>query len=536
MIRVAIDGPAGVGKSSTSKALAKYYGFAYLDTGAMYRACAWWCMHKGIDLDAETIDEQLVTETVGEFFTDGHFDISVDPDDPKVYADDEDISEAIRSSEVSSHVSKVSNIIPVRHVLIAAQRAYIAREASVDSFSEGAGIVAEGRDITTVVAPDAEVRILLTAREEVRQARRSGQAVSGVGGENVAARDKADSKVTNFTSAAEGVLTVDNSDLNFGETLDVLVRIVDDAIEEQEYRQYVSNLEGYELDEGDEELIDGTAFSGGESKNGPKPVGVLAVVGRPNVGKSTILSVVTSAKPKIGNYHFTTLTPNLGIVRRHGKDIVLADIPGLIEGAADGAGLGHDFLRHVERTRLLLHVLDIAGSEGRDPVEDFDQINHELANYGELAERPQIVVCNKSDLPDSEENVARLKAHLAELGLDYPVFVVSAATHQGFDALLDKTGDMLEALPPIVHFEEEVSYDDSVKPGTFEVVRDGAVFEVVGSSMQRLIDSVNFDDEESMSWFHRTLRKWGVIDALRKAGAQEGDTVRIIDMEFDFVE
>lgn len=267
-----------------------------------------------------------------------------------------------------------------------------------------------------------------------------------------------------------------------------------------------------------------------------KTIADVGLVGYPNVGKSTILSVVTSAKPKIGNYHFTTLTPNLGIVRRHGKDIVLADIPGLIEGAADGAGLGHDFLRHVERTRLLLHVLDIAGSEGRDPVEDFDQINHELANYGELAERPQIVVCNKSDLPDSEENVARLKAHLAELGLDYPVFVVSAPTHQGFDALLDKTGDMLEALPPIVHFEEEVSYDDSVKPGTFEVVRDGAVFEVVGSSMQRLIDSVNFDDEESMSWFHRTLRKWGVIDALRKAGAQEGDTVRIIDMEFDFVE
>lgn len=267
-----------------------------------------------------------------------------------------------------------------------------------------------------------------------------------------------------------------------------------------------------------------------------KTIADVGLVGYPNVGKSTILSVVTSAKPKIGNYHFTTLTPNLGIVRRHGKDIVLADIPGLIEGAADGAGLGHDFLRHVERTRLLLHVLDIAGSEGRDPVEDFDQINHELANYGELAERPQIVVCNKSDLPDSEENVARLKAHLTELGLDYPVFVVSAATHQGFDALLDKTGDMLEALPPIVHFEEEVSYDDSVKPGTFEVVRDGAVFEVVGSSMQRLIDSVNFDDEESMSWFHRTLRKWGVIDALRQAGAKEGDTVRIIDMEFDFVE
>ena len=263
----------------------------------------------------------------------------------------------------------------------------------------------------------------------------------------------------------------------------------------------------------------------------------VGLVGFPNVGKSTLLSVTSNAHPKIANYHFTTLYPNLGVIYvDEGVSFVMADIPGIIEGAAEGAGLGHDFLRHVERTRLLLHVLDIAGSEGRDPVEDFDQINHELANYGELAERPQIVVCNKSDLPDSEENVVRLKAHLAELGLDYPVFVVSAATHQGFDALLDKTGDMLEALPPIVHFEEEVSYDDSVKPGTFEIVRDGAVFEVVGSSMQRLIDSVNFDDEESMSWFHRTLRKWGVIDALRKAGAQEGDTVRIIDMEFDFVE
>ncbi len=267
-----------------------------------------------------------------------------------------------------------------------------------------------------------------------------------------------------------------------------------------------------------------------------KTIADVGLVGYPNVGKSTILSVVTAAKPKIGNYHFTTLTPNLGIVRRYGKDIVLADIPGLIEGAAEGAGLGHDFLRHVERTRLLLHVLDIAGSEGRDPVEDFDQINHELANYGELAERPQIVVCNKADLPDAEENVARLKAHLAELGLDYPVFVVSAATHQGFDPLLDAAASILEELPPIVHYVEEVTFEDTIKPGTFEVVRDGAVYEVTGSSMDRLIDSVNFDDEESISWFHRTLRRWGVIDALRKAGAKEGDTVRIIDMEFDFVE
>ena len=265
-----------------------------------------------------------------------------------------------------------------------------------------------------------------------------------------------------------------------------------------------------------------------------KSIADVGLVGYPNVGKSTILSVTTAAKPKIGNYHFTTLTPNLGIVRRFGKDIVLADIPGLIEGAAEGAGLGHDFLRHVERTRLLLHVVDISGSEDRDPIEDFDQINRELAGYGELAQRPQIVVCNKTDLPDAEENLQRMKEHVAPLG--YPVFAVSAATHQGFEPLLDETARLLETLPPIVHFEEEVELEETIKPGAFEVTKDGAVYEVTGTSMERLLDSVNFDDEESMNLFHRTLRRWGVIDALREAGAKEGDTVRIIDMEFDFVE
>ena len=265
-----------------------------------------------------------------------------------------------------------------------------------------------------------------------------------------------------------------------------------------------------------------------------KTIADVGLVGYPNVGKSTILSVVTAAKPKIGNYHFTTLTPNLGIVRRYGKDMVLADIPGLIEGASEGAGLGHAFLRHVERTRLLMHVLDVSGSEGRDPIEDFDQINHELANYGELADRPQIVVCNKTDLPGANENIERLKAHVAPLG--YPVFAVSAATHQGFDPLLDTALNMLDELPPIVHFEEEVELDEAIKPGTFEIVKDEEVYEVVGSAMDRLLESVNFDDEESLNWFHRTLRRWGVIDALREAGAAEGDTVRIIDMEFDFVE
>ena len=265
-----------------------------------------------------------------------------------------------------------------------------------------------------------------------------------------------------------------------------------------------------------------------------KTIADVGLVGYPNVGKSTILSVVTSARPKIGNYHFTTLTPNLGIVRHYGKDFVMADIPGLVEGASEGVGLGHAFLRHVERTRLLLHVLDVAGSEGRDPVEDFEQINRELENYGELANRPQIIVCNKTDLPDSEENIERIRELGAKLG--YPVFAVSAATHQGFEPLLKATSELLETLPPIQHFVEEVEIDEEIKAGTFEVVFDGKVYEVIGTSMDRLLNSVNFDDEESMNWFHRTLRRWGVIDALRKKGAEEGDTVRIVDMEFDFVE
>ncbi len=185
MIRVAMDGPAGVGKSSTAKALAKYFDFAYLDTGAMYRAATWWCLHQGIDLDATPVDEQLVTETVAALFTEGHFDISVDPDTPddgRVFCNYENISEAIRSSEISAHVSVVSSVIPVRHVLIAAQRAYIAEESTELGFSEGRGIVVEGRDITDVVAPNAEVRILLTARDDVRQARRAHQASNGAAG------------------------------------------------------------------------------------------------------------------------------------------------------------------------------------------------------------------------------------------------------------------------------------------------------------------------------------------------------------------
>ena len=248
------------------------------------------------------------------------------------------------------------------------------------------------------------------------------------------------------------------------------------------------------------------------------------------------MSVITSAQPKIANYHFTTLTPNLGIVRGFGQDFVIADIPGLVEGAHAGQGLGHAFLRHVERTRLLIHVLDASGSEGRDPLEDFRRINAELAQYGDLAARKQIVAANKTDLYEAQENVERLQAALGPEGIE--VFAVSAATRQGFTPLLKRIAQLLPSLPLPESMEDLPVEEDGteLEGDAFVITREHGKFYVDGPGAQRLIDSVNFDDEESLNWFHRTMRRLGIIDRLREEGVKEGDTVVFCDMEFDFVE
>lgn len=428
MIRVAIDGPAGVGKSSSSKALADYFGFAYLDTGAMYRACTWWCLERGVDLDADHVDEQQVTEIVAAFFTDGHFDISVDPQHPGVFADDVDISEQIRSQEVSSHVSRLAAIMPVRNVLIAAQRAYIAAQSADDSFSHGRGVVAEGRDITDVVEPGAEVRILLTAREEVRQARRNRQEqTGGVGSDDVAKRDAADSKVTHFTEASDGVTTIDNSDIDFGETLDLMIGLVDDAIEEQAYRQYAANLDDYELDEGDEGLLDGSAFSADGESDRRKAVGVIAVVGRPNVGKSTLVNRILGRRAAV-----VEDTP--GVTRDRvsydaewaGTDFKLvdtggweADVEGIDSAIASQAQIA------VELADSVIFVVDA--------LTGLTQTDERIVKLLRQAGKPVTVAVNKIDDQISEY----MAAEFWKLGLGEP-YPISAMHGRGVGDLLDE--------------------------------------------------------------------------------------------------
>ena len=266
-----------------------------------------------------------------------------------------------------------------------------------------------------------------------------------------------------------------------------------------------------------------------------KTIADVGLIGLPNVGKSTILSVLTNAKPKIANYHFTTLTPNLGVVKRYDSSFVLADIPGLIEGAADGAGLGHVFLRHIERTRMLVHVLDISGSEGRNPVDDYRRINSELEKYSKrLAQLPQIIAANKMDITGADENLELLKKEVENDGVK--VFPVSAAAVKGFDVLLDEIIKTLAALPKVYEFEEEDMPERTKYEPGFEIAMDGDVFVVSGGSVDYILDTTYADDEISMRRFQQYLIKEGIIDALRKKGANETSTVRMGEWEFDFIE
>lgn len=261
----------------------------------------------------------------------------------------------------------------------------------------------------------------------------------------------------------------------------------------------------------------------------------VGLVGLPNVGKSTLLSVVTGARPKIANYHFTTLTPNLGVVKRYDESFVLADIPGLIEGAAEGAGLGRSFLRHIERTRMLVHVLDISGSEDRDPIEDYYTIRSELYDYSPaLHSLPQIVAANKMDIPGAEENLARLRDELADE--DIPIFPISAAAQQGLEPLLDALMEKLRTLPKTREFEEEELLQEPEYEKGFEVTFEDGVYTVTGGTVDYILDTTDSEDEVSMRRFQQLLVKEGIVDALRKAGAEEGATIRLGEWEFDFVE
>ncbi len=263
-----------------------------------------------------------------------------------------------------------------------------------------------------------------------------------------------------------------------------------------------------------------------------KSIADVGLVGFPNVGKSTLLSVLTAAKPRIANYHFTTLQPNLGVVRSHGDGFVLADIPGLIEGASQGAGLGHAFLRHVERTRLLVHVLDISGSEGRDPLQDYETINHELASYGQLSQKRQIVAANKMDLDDAEENLARFREAYPKV----EVFPVSAAAGQGLSPLVDRCAQLLTQIPPVESFEEELPEVELPAQNSFTVRRENEFYVVEGPLVSSLMQRVDLNDDESMAYFERVLRRSGVIQALRDAGAEDGSSVRLGEIEFDFID
>jgi len=260
----------------------------------------------------------------------------------------------------------------------------------------------------------------------------------------------------------------------------------------------------------------------------------VGLVGYPSVGKSSIISRVSAAKPEIAAYHFTTLTPVLGVVRlSEEQSFVLADIPGLIEGASQGVGLGHDFLRHIERTKVLLHVVDVSGCEGRDPIEDFATINRELEAYSpKLAKRKQLVVANKMDLPDSEENFQKLAAHVTAKG--YEIYKASAATGEGLQELMWKAYEQVKQYVP--EPGEEIGVVDEGDPDSFEIIRgaEDADFEVKGKNIERLVAMTNFDNSEALYRFQLIWKRLKIEEALLEAGVREGQTVRILDMVFTY--
>lgn len=284
----------------------------------------------------------------------------------------------------------------------------------------------------------------------------------------------------------------------------------------------------------------------GQERNVQLELKVLAdvgLVGFPSVGKSTLLSVVSAARPKIAAYHFTTIVPNLGMVDAgDGRSFVMADLPGLIEGASQGVGLGHQFLRHIERTRVIVHVIDMSGSEGRVPYEDYMAINNELEQYNlRLMERPQIIVANKMDMPDAEENLKEFKTKIAE---DIPVFPISAVTKTGLRELLLAIADKLETTPEfplneILEQEDEdtVLYKYVAEEPDFEITREpDGTFVLSGAKIERLFTMTNFERDASISRFARQLRAMGVDEELRKRGAKDGDIVRLLDYEFEFMD
>lgn len=270
-----------------------------------------------------------------------------------------------------------------------------------------------------------------------------------------------------------------------------------------------------------------------------KMIADIGLVGFPNVGKSTLLAATTKAEPKIANYHFTTLSPNLGVVDLGGgMSFVLADIPGIIGGASEGVGLGHEFLRHIERTRILIHVVDVSSIEGRNPIQDFDIINSELTKYDlELEERPQIIAANKTDIIQDEKAYNEFLLEMKKRG--YTVFEISAATGKGVTELMKHAYAELSKLPPVKVFEQELALDTpaqiDLNDRGFEITKEDGVYVITGSWIEAVGGSVNFSDEESLQFFQRALRSHGVIDALLEAGIKENDAVRIGDLEFDFV-